>query len=127
MTAQGEILLNCIRTEDGTLIILFAALITKYLSLYTANLSLTSSPSCTSLAEMSDTSSRVTIEKYTMDVEDEEPLRMEISLMELQKLNTLLMKLRGKFSSLDVGYEGHTYETMLDFLSMRLREAMNKL
>ena len=62
-----------------------------------------------------------------MDIEDEERLRMEIILMELQKLNTLLMKFRGKFSAMDMGYEGHTYETMLDFLNTRLREAMNKL
>ena len=69
-----------------------------------------------------------------MDVEDGERLRMEIVLMELQKLNALLGKFRGKISSssscVDVNvaaYEGHTYETMLDFLNTRLKEAMNRL
>lgn len=73
-----------------------------------------------------------------MDVEDGERLRMEIVLMELQKLNALLGKFRGKVacssssSSSCVGvdvaaYEGHTYETMLDFLNTRLKEAMNRL
>ena len=129
VTARGEMLLNCTCTEDSTLVMLFAALIAKYLSLYAANIDLISSPSCTSLADMSDAppTSRVTIGKYTMDVEDEERLRMEIILMELQKLNTLLVKFRSKFASVDVGYEGHTYETMLDFLNTRLKEAMKKL
>ena len=74
-----------------------------------------------------------------MDVEDGERLRMEIVLMELQKLNALLGKFRGKVacsssssSSSCVGvdvaaYEGHTYETVLDFLNTRLKEAMNRL
>ncbi|KAL9137979.1 MAG: hypothetical protein Q9175_000796 [Cornicularia normoerica] len=127
IAARGELLLNCHCTEDSTLIMLFAALIAKFLSLYAANIDLKSSSSCTSLADISDASSRVTIGKYIMNVEDEERLRSEIIMMELGKVNTLLMKFRGKFSSLNVGYEGHTYETMLDFLNTRLREAMNKL
>ena len=52
---------------------------------------------------------------------------MEIMSIELQKLNTLLTKLRGKFSALPVSYEAHMYETVLNSLNTRLREAMNKL
>ncbi|KAF6239265.1 hypothetical protein HO173_002526 [Letharia columbiana] len=126
VTARGEALLNCTCTEDSTLVMLFAALVAKYLSLYAAHIDLTSS-SWTFLADISAASSRVTIGGYTMDAEDEERLRIEIVLMELQKLNTLLMKFQGKFSSSEMGYESHTYETMVAFLNMRLREAMDKL
>lgn len=62
-----------------------------------------------------------------MDGDDEERLRIEIMMMELQKLSALLMKFRSKFSSLPVGYEGHTNETVLNFLNMRLREATDGL
>ena len=127
ITSRGEVLLNCSCTEDSTLIMLFAALIAKFLSLYAANIDFSSPPSSASFADTSDASSRVKIGRYTMDVQDEERLRTEIIMMELGKLNTLLMRFRGKFSSLNAGYEGHTYETMLDFLNTRLREAMNKL
>ena len=65
--------------------------------------------------------------KHIIDTEDEERLRMEIMSMELQKLNTLLIKFRGKFSSLPVGYEAHLNESVLNSLNSRLREAMEKL
>lgn len=139
VTARGEVLLHCPCTEDSTPMLLFAALIAKYLSLYATNMDLTtSSSSSTSLADiapdaLSSSSSRLTIGRYTMDAEDEERLRTEIVMMELGKVNTLLMKFRGKFSSSMAsplgagGYEGHTYETVLGFLNTRLGEAMSRL
>lgn len=48
-------------------------------------------------------------------------------MMELQKLGSLLGKIRCKLSALPVGYEGRTYETMVDFLNTRLREATDRL
>ena len=130
--ARGEAVFRCTCSDDSTLIMLLTGLIAKHLSFYRCGGNgLVSSPSSSSSAfgenNMSLAPSRVTIGKYTVDVEDEERLRIEIMMMELQKMSTLLMKFRGKFSSLPVGYEGHTYETVLNFLNMRLREAMDGL
>ena len=106
---------------------LFAALLAKYLTLYASAPTTTDPlPASASAPSLTDPS-RVTIGKYTMDLEDGERLRLEIILMELQKLNALLVKFRAKFSSVDIAYEGHTYETVLDFLKTRLKEAMNRL
>lgn len=48
-------------------------------------------------------------------------------MMELQKLASLLSRMRARLSALPVGYEGRTYETMVDFLERRLREGMDAL
>ena len=126
ITAHGEELLRCSCTEDSTLTLLFAALVAKYLSFYSSNnIDLVSSPS--SPTGTSFGTSRLTVGKHTIDMEDEKRLRMEIMSMELQKLNTLLMKFRRKFSSLPVRYEAHLYESVLNSLISRLREAMEKL
>lgn len=127
ITGRGEDLLRCSCTEeDSTLAMLFAALVAKYLSFYSSNnIDLVSSPS--SLTGTSFGTSRLMLGKHTIDTEDEERLRMEIMSMELQKLNTLLIKFRGKFSSLPVGYEAHLHESVLNSLNSRLREAMEKL
>ena len=128
VTTHGERLLRCTCIEDSTLTMLFAALIAKYLSLYSSNnMDVTCSPSSASPTDTSFNSSRLTVGRHTIDIEDEERLRMEIMSIELQKLNTLLMKLRGKFSALPVSYEAHMYETVLNSLNSRLREAMDKL
>ena len=128
VTTHGERLLHCTCIEDSTLTMLFAALIAKYLSLYSSNnIDVASSPSSASLADTSFSPSRLTVGRHTIDMEDEERLRMEIMTMELQKLNTLLMKFRGKFSALPVSCEAHMYETVLNSLNTRLREAMDKL
>ena len=128
VTSHGERLLHCTCVEDSALTMLFAALIAKYLSLYSSdNIDLASSPSSASLADTSFSSSRLTVGRHTIDMEDEERLRMEIMTMELQKLNALLMRFRGKFSALPVSYEAHMYETVLNSLTTRLREAMDKL
>ena len=127
ITAHGEALLRCSFTEDSTLTMLFAALVAKYLSFYSSNnidlVSSTSSPS----SGTSFGTSRLTVGKHTIDTEDEERLGMEIMSMELQKLNTLLTKFRGRLSTLPVGYEAHLYESVLNSLNSRLREAMEKL
>ena len=126
ITAHGEGLLRCSCTEDSTLTMLFAALVAKYLSFYSSNnIDLVSSPATPTGTSFG--TSRLTLGKHTIDTEDEERLRMEIMSMELQKLNTLLMKFRRKFSSLPVGYEAHLYESVLNSLNSRLREAMEKL
>ena len=126
ITAHGEELLRCSFTEDSTLTMLFAALVAKYLSFYSSNnidlVSSTSSPTGSSFG-----TSRLTVGKHTIDTEDEGRLGMEIMSMELQKLNTLLTKFRGRLSSLPVGYEAHLYESVLNSLNSRLREAMEKL
>ena len=128
VTTHGERLLHCTCIEDSTLTMLFAALIAKYLSLYSLNnIDVACSPSSASSAETSFSSSRLTVGGHTIDMEDEERLRMEIMSMELQKLNTLVMKFRGKFSALPVSYEAHMYETVLNSLNTRVREAMGKL
>ena len=130
--ARGEAVLRCACSDDSTLIMLLTGLIAKHLSFYGySGNGMVSSPasSASSVGEsnLPFPSSRVTIGKYTMEGEDEEWLRTEIMMMELQKMGTLLMKFRGKLSSLPVGYEGHTYETVLNFLNMRLREATDGL
>ena len=128
VTTHGERLLRCTCIEDSTLTMLFAALIAKHLSLYSSNnIDVASSPSSASPADTSFTTSRLTVGRHTIDMEDEEHLRMEIMTMELQKLNTLLMKFRGKFSALPVSYEAHMYEIVFNSLNTRLREVMDKL
>nr|WHF58401.1 GAL4-like zn2-cys6 binuclear cluster domain protein [Cladonia metacorallifera] len=128
VTTHGEKLLRCTCIEDSTLTMLFAALIAKYLSLYNSDtIDVVCLPSSTSTADTPINSSRLTVGRHTIDMEDEERLRMEIMSIELQKLNTLLTKLRGKFSALPVSYEAHMYETVLNSLNTRLREAMSKL
>ncbi|KAI4100143.1 MAG: hypothetical protein L6R37_005658 [Teloschistes peruensis] len=72
-------------------------------------------------------SSRLTIGTYTLDAAGEERLRIKIMMMELQKLGSLLGRIRSRLSALPVGYEGRTYETMVDFLNTRLREATDRL
>lgn len=129
--ALGEAVLGCSCSEDSTLVMLLTGLIAKHLSFYGCggNGLISSPPSSSSASETSVSlpSSRVTIGKYMMDGDDEERLRIEIMMMELQKMATLLMKFRGKFASLPVGYEGHTNETVLNFLNTRLREATDGL
>lgn len=129
--AQGEAVLRCPCSDDSTLIMLLTGLIAKHLSFYACGGNgLVSSPSSSSSASknsISLPSSRVTIGKYTMDGDDEERLRIEIVMMELQKIGTLLKNFRSRFASLPVGYEGHTNETMLNFLNIRLREATDGL
>ncbi|KAL8720158.1 MAG: hypothetical protein Q9225_002946 [Loekoesia sp. 1 TL-2023] len=150
--ARGEALLNCTCSYDSASIMLFTALIAKHLSFYGSatyipkspqyhhnNLIPSSSSASTSLVSTSSSSScaagggegggssRITIGAYTLDAEGEERLRVKIMMMELQKLGTLLAKFRAKFSSLPVGYEGHTYETVLNFLTTRLRETTDQL
>ncbi|KAL8840309.1 MAG: hypothetical protein Q9170_001393 [Blastenia crenularia] len=146
VVTRGEALLHCTCSDDSTPIMLFTALAAKYLSFYgSTTCSLDSSPeqyhpsdfmppsssgSTTTTSLMPTTSSspsRVKIGTYTLDAEGEERLRVKIMMMELQKLGALLSKFRAKFSSLPVGYEGHTYETVLDFLTTRLREATDRL
>lgn len=136
ITARGEQLLNCACATDSSLIMLFAALIAKFLSLYVPpnmdhHLDIPASTS---------SSSRVTIGKYTMDVQDGERLRMEIILMELQKVKNLLVRVREKVSTTSGGnnsyndgmdYEGNndTYDeaVLVDYLNVRLKEAMGRL
>ncbi|KAL8729535.1 MAG: hypothetical protein Q9181_004968 [Wetmoreana brouardii] len=157
VVARGQALLHCSCSNDSTPIMLFAALVAKHLSFYgstthnpdsphhhhhhndlipssssstssSAATSLVSTPSSSSYASGGGAgSSRVTIGTYTLDAEGEERLRVQIMMMELQKLGTLLAKFRAKFASLPVGYEGHTYETVLNFLTTRLREATDRL
>lgn len=127
--ARGEAVLRC--SDDSTLVMLLTGLIAKHLSFYICDPNgLVSSPSSISIASetsMSVPASSVKIGKYTMDGADEERLRIEIMMMELQKMGTLLVKFRDKFASLPVGYEGHTNETALNFLNVRLREAIDGL
>lgn len=131
MIARGEAVLRCSCSDDSTLVMLLTGLITKHLTFHVCGGngldSLSSSSSSSSKTSMSLSASRVTVGNYTMDGDDEERLRIEIVMMELQKLGTLLMNFRSKFASLPVGYEGHTNETMLNFLNIRLREAMDRL
>ena len=47
--------------------------------------------------------------------------------MKLEKLSNLLLKYRGKCSSLSVGYESKTYETVFNFLYIRLCETQRRL
>lgn len=129
--ARWETVLQCPCSDDNTLVMLLTGLITKHLSFYGCDGNgLVSSPSSSSVASetsVSLPSSRVTIGKHTMEGDDEERLRIEIMMMELQKMGTLLMRFRGKFASLPGGYEGHTNETVLNFLNMRLRDATDGL
>lgn len=83
--------------------------------------------SSSSSSSSSAATSRLTIGTYTLDAAGEERLRIKIMMMELQKLGSLLGKIRSKLSALPVGYEGRTYETMVDFLNTRLREATDRL
>lgn len=75
-----------------------------------------------------------------MDVQDGERLRMEIILMELQKVKNLLVRVREKVSTTSGGnnsyndgmdYEGNndTYDeaVLVDYLNVRLKEAMGRL
>lgn len=135
ITARGKQLLNCPCATDSSLIMLFAALIAKHLSLYVPpdmdHYHLHTPPSTSS-------SSRVTIGKYTMDVQDGERLRMEIILMELQKVKNLLVKVREKMwktsnvnsnSNNDSERHNNTYDeaVLVDYLNVRLHEAMGRL
>lgn len=73
-----------------------------------------------------------------MDVQDGERLRMEIILMELQKVKNLLVKVREKISTTSnvnnnsnndsEGYN-NTYDeaVLVDYLNVRLKEAMGRL
>lgn len=87
----------------------------------------TTMSSLSSSSSSSAATSRLTIGTYTLDAAGEERLRIKIMMMELQKLGSLLGKIRSKLSALPVGYEGRTYETMVDFLNTRLREATDRL
>ncbi|KAL8696432.1 MAG: hypothetical protein Q9224_002802 [Gallowayella concinna] len=152
VVARGETLLHCICFDDSTTIMLFTALIAKHLTFYgtflTTDLlesplhphqqhndhrpcsSSSSAIPLTTAAPLSSTSaatSRLTIGTYTLDAAGEERLRIKIMMMELQKLGSLLGKIRSKLSALPVGYEGRTYETVIDFLNTRLREATDRL
>lgn len=131
MIARGEAVLRCPCSDDSTLVMLLTGLIAKHLTFHVSGGngldSSASSSSSASKTSISLPSSRVTVGNYTMDGDDEERLRIEIEMMELQKLGTLLMNFRSKFASLPVGYEGHTNETMLNFLNIRLREATDRL
>ena len=129
MISRGEIMLNCTCSEDGALVMLLAGLISKRLAFFQpASGTSASSMSASTFSENFPSCTwRVTIGKYIMDGEDEQRLRIEIVLMELQKLSNLLLKYRGKFSSLSVGYESQTYETVFNFLYTRLRETQSRL
>ncbi|KAL9023390.1 MAG: hypothetical protein Q9196_007232, partial [Gyalolechia fulgens] len=126
---RGEALLHCACSDYSTPIMLFTALIAKYLTFYgSATSRFDSSPeqyhpsdfiSPSSSSSSSSTTpshvpthssssscaghSRVKIGTYTLDAEGEERLRVKIMMMELQKLGTMLAKLRAKFASLPVG------------------------
>ncbi|KAI4252880.1 MAG: hypothetical protein LQ352_004023 [Teloschistes flavicans] len=153
VVARGETLLHCSCFDDSTTIMLFTALIAKHLSFFGTFLStdLLDSPlqshqqhqdyrpSSSSSSAMpplittgpisssSAATSRLTIGTYTLDAAGEERLRVKIMMMELQKLGALLSKIRSRLSALPVGYEGRTYETIVDFLNTRLREATDRL
>ncbi|KAL8657208.1 MAG: hypothetical protein Q9226_002148 [Calogaya cf. arnoldii] len=152
VVARGETLLHCTCFDDSTTIMLFAALIAKHLTFYgtsltgdnlnspsdfrpgsssstvPTNLTVSTLLSSSSSTTTATTSSRLTIGAYTLDAAGEERLRIKITMMELQKLGSLLGKMRSKMSAaLPVGYEGRTYETMVDFLDTRLREATERL
>ena len=131
MIARGEAVLRCPCSDDSTLVMLLTGLIAKHLTFHVCEGNgldpLSSSSSSASKTSISLPASRVTVGNYTMDGDDEERLRIEIVMMELQKMGTLLMNFRSKFASLPVGYEGHTNETMLNFLNIRLREATDRL
>ncbi|KAL9596552.1 MAG: hypothetical protein Q9219_005730 [cf. Caloplaca sp. 3 TL-2023] len=157
VVSYGETLLQCPCSDDSTSIMLFSALTAKHLSFYAATTStLHTTTTSTSMSTGTSTtttanslhpdlitppssstssppfpttvgSSRLHIGTYTLDAEGEERLRVKIMMMQLQKLGALLAKFQHKFSSLPVGYEGQTYETMMGFLMTRLREAMERL
>lgn len=129
MISRGENMLNCTCSEDGALVMLLAGLIAKHLAFFQpASGTSTSSLSASTFSEnVPSCASRVTIGKYIMDGEDEQRLRIEIILMELQKMSNLILKYRGKFSSLSVGYESQTYETVFNFLYTRLCETQSRL
>lgn len=128
MVSRGENMLNCTCSEEGALVLLLAGLVAKHLAFFQpASGTSASSMSASTFSEnVPSCASRVTIGKYTMDGEDEQRLRIEIVLMELQKLSNLLLEYRGKFSSLSVGYESQTYETVFNFLYTRLRETQSR-
>ncbi|KAI4231765.1 MAG: hypothetical protein L6R40_007622 [Gallowayella cf. fulva] len=152
--ARGETLLQCTCFDDSTTIMLFTALIAKHLTFYgistttdllhsslqqqhsdhrpcssSSSSATASTPINTPLSSSSSaaTTARLTIGTYTLDAAGEERLHIKIMMMELQKLGSLLGKIRTRLSALPVGYEGRTYETMVDFLCMRLREATDRL
>ncbi|KAL8801212.1 MAG: hypothetical protein Q9182_004606 [Xanthomendoza sp. 2 TL-2023] len=156
VVARGETLMHCTCFDDSTTMMLFTALTAKHLTFYgtvlptdrfespfqpphqqqndyrpctssSANPLSTTTTTTTSLASSSAATSRLTIGTYTLDAAEEERLRIKIMMMELQKLGSLLGKIRSKLSSLPIGYEGRTYETMIDFLNTRLREATDRL
>ncbi|KAL9582996.1 MAG: hypothetical protein Q9212_002977 [Teloschistes hypoglaucus] len=87
----------------------------------------TSSFSSSTCCPSSSATSRLTIGTYTLDAAGEDRLRIKIMMMELQKLGSLLGRIRTRLSVLPAGYEGRTYETMLDFLNTRLSEATDRL
>lgn len=73
-----------------------------------------------------------------MDVQDGERLRMEIILMELQKVKNLLVKVREKMwktsnvnsnSNNESERHNNTYNeaVLVDYLNVRLQEAMGRL
>ena len=131
MISHGETMLHCTCSEDSSLVMLFAGLMAKHLSFYGPAATTSPPPFAlsadTTTPMSSNVTSRVTIGNYTVDGEDEERLRTEITLMELQKLNTLLLKFRSKCSTLPVGSESHMYETVVNFLHTRLRETTARL
>ncbi|KAL8753993.1 MAG: hypothetical protein Q9184_005257 [Pyrenodesmia sp. 2 TL-2023] len=144
VVARGETLLQCTCLDDSTSIILFTALIAKHLTFYGTSLTadLLNSPlqqhhndhgSCSSSSTglapttAAAATSRLTIGSYTVDAAGEDRLRIKITMMELQKLGSLLGKMRSRLSALPVGYEGRTYETIIDFLDTRLRETTDRL
>ncbi|KAL8929530.1 MAG: hypothetical protein Q9208_001199 [Pyrenodesmia sp. 3 TL-2023] len=137
VVARGETLLHCTCFDDSTTIMLFTALIAKHLTFYGTSLTadLLNSPfqqyyndhgPCSSAAAAA-TTPRLTIGTYTLDAAGEDRLRIKITKMELQKLGSLLGRIRSRLSALPVGYEGRTYETIFDFLDTRLREATDRL
>lgn len=137
LMSQGVAMLECTCSEDGALVMLLSGLIAKHISSFGAagtapTSSFTSPPPSSSspstyVATTSSETVRVTIGTYIMNGEDEERLRIEIVLMGLQKLNTLLLKYRRKFSSMSVAGEMQTYETMFNFLYAKLRDAQSRL
>ena len=128
---RGEAILACDCSNDSTSIMLLSGLIAKLLSLY-SSISGTSSTSSSSSPESSDFVSitppaRITIGKYTMEGRDEEQMLTEIIMIELRKLNSMLLKFRDKFRGLPAEHESRTYEMLMNFLSTRIREVVNRL
>lgn len=138
LIGRGEAMLDCACSEDGALVMLLSGLIVKHISSFgAAGTASTPPPPSTSSSSryiqtthsetIPSATSRVMIGTYVMNGEDEDRLRIEIVLMELQKLNTLLLKYRRKFSSMPVAGEMQTYETIFNFLYAKLRDAQSRL